>query len=212
MNENEITVKAPYDATFIKHTKNLGGKWDAIDRVWVFSASLKAEVDELLLDCYGYAEESANDETVTLKLTVNTQLSANKGPVSIAHYTLARAYGRDSGAKPGENVALLDGEICSGGSMKNWESIVDAGSVFKLLNVPLWAVKKIKEEAEKETYQETIYKSEKMEYPEAVKNKVWETRNHVMVPEGYSIEHGIGCFYFVKRETKPGIIVEEIQD
>ena len=57
------------------------------------------------------------------------------GPVTCCGKTVARAVDRDSGAKVGYDVALLSGHIDSGGSRKNWKTIVEEGSTFKLLNV-----------------------------------------------------------------------------
>lgn len=53
-----------------------------------------------------------------------------QGPVEVAGRTIARAWGRDSGAKLGDGVVKLQGRVGSGGSMKNWETVVDADVVL----------------------------------------------------------------------------------
>lgn len=50
--------------------------------------------------------------------------------------TIASAYGRDSGAKLGKDAVLIKGNACSGGSVKNWRTIIVAESVILLNNVP----------------------------------------------------------------------------
>ena len=49
---------------------------------------------------------------------------------------MARAYGRDSGAKIGEGVVFLEGGASSGGSVKNWYTTIKKGSVFEVRDVP----------------------------------------------------------------------------
>jgi len=50
---------------------------------------------------------------------------------------LSSARGRDTGATTGEGVVLLDGEIGSGGSWKNWESQIMADSIFVIDEFPV---------------------------------------------------------------------------
>ena len=52
--------------------------------------------------------------------------------VSFCGYTIARATDRDSGAMLGDGISKIDGCIRSSGSMKNWTTCVDGGSVFRL--------------------------------------------------------------------------------
>ena len=45
---------------------------------------------------------------------------------------IAVAFNRDSGAKIGKNVRMIDGDIDSGGSRANWYCIVKKDSIFEL--------------------------------------------------------------------------------
>ncbi len=47
-------------------------------------------------------------------------------------HNVAVAFGRDSGAKVGYNVHMINGKINSGGSRVNWYCEVKQGSVFEL--------------------------------------------------------------------------------
>ena len=59
--------------------------------------------------------------------------------------TIATAYSRDSGAKLGADVALIKGSICSGGSVKNWNTEIDRDTVINLYNVPVTMYEKEKD-------------------------------------------------------------------
>ena len=47
-------------------------------------------------------------------------------------YTIAKSTGRDSGATLGEDVYQVEGKISSGGSIKNWYTVIKEGSKFRL--------------------------------------------------------------------------------
>ena len=97
-----------------------------------------------------------NGEMVAVEITAKSNLSCSRGPVTFLGYPIARAFDRDSGAKLGTGVSMIEGDITSGGSRANWTSNVDKGSVFRLqvpkkmldkLNQPTadkWDIKLIK--------------------------------------------------------------------
>lgn len=66
---------------------------------------------------------------------------------------VAVAFDRDSGAKVGYDARMIEGEIDSGGSWKNWYCIVYEGSVFEL-------------EVDKEFYQKNKNRIKKWEIEE----------------------------------------------
>lgn len=58
-------------------------------------------------------------------------------PLQIGSLTLARAFGRDSGARLGDGVAHLAGpKPRSGGSVKNWRTVIPGGCLLAVYNVP----------------------------------------------------------------------------
>ena len=101
---------------------------------WIVRAALENKVREVLRDVFG-TDGSAPANMYTMIVTAIDDIDKYHGPVTCCGKVLARASGRDSGAKVGDDVALIDGSITSGGSSKNWRSIVKKDSVFKLLNV-----------------------------------------------------------------------------
>ncbi len=118
------TLKAPYNTILVARCKELGGRWDADNKVWVFSDTVQDEVDEL--------DAKYNSELITIEIQAVFDLSAYQGPITAGGFTLVRAFGRDSGAVLGDGVALIEGSISSGGSAKNWVTKATYGSVFRL--------------------------------------------------------------------------------
>jgi hypothetical protein len=55
----------------------------------------------------------------------------------VAGREVARAFGRDSGAKLGPDVVVRAGGFHSGGSRKNWRITVKDGTSFDLLRLPV---------------------------------------------------------------------------
>lgn len=124
-NAGICTLKtAQYNEIIIKKCRELGGKWDSANECWIFSGMVSSEVEEL--------DYQINSEKIIVEVTANKTLYAEKSPVYFLGYVVARAFGRDSGAKLGDNIALISGDVTSGGSMKNWATRVVEGSIFKL--------------------------------------------------------------------------------
>lgn len=128
-------IHSPYNADYVKSIKKIGGaRWNAEDRCWCVPEHMVSAAREILMQTYGYTDQTPN-ETVTLQLTFNEYQAALREPCTYFGKTVAKAYGRDSGAKVGDDVALISGRIASGGSVKNWTSYIYEGTVVKLYNV-----------------------------------------------------------------------------
>jgi len=143
----ELFVTCPYSDKFVAGAKKLGGKfvkeqkddpypylrknYSKKIKYWVFLPQNEEAVRKLCIDIFGTDGDTTN-ELVTVKTTVKTECT--RKPVSFHGRTLASAWDRDSGAKLGEDVALLDGIITSGGSTKYWSTIVDG--TFLVHNFP----------------------------------------------------------------------------
>ena len=102
----------------------MGGRWDSQSKAWVFSAIVEDKVEEL--------DALFNTNIITAEITAKMEIHGGQGAVNFCGYPLAKAFGRDSGAKVCDGVALIKGDIGSGGSQKNWATIVSVGSVFRL--------------------------------------------------------------------------------
>ena len=124
---DQISVVSPYNPEFVKISRNLNGKFDRSASAWKFDPLCEAAVRSALYDIYGYVE---GDETLTVRLTARTDISELCSGVSVNGTPIVRAYGRDSGAKVVGDTIMLSGKINSGGSMKNWRTVISEGSVF----------------------------------------------------------------------------------
>lgn len=145
----QVIVNAPYHPNFPTGAKRLGGKWNPAEKVWVFDLRDEDRVRELCNQIYGSDAhviggkgERAPVELVTLRLRAKSEVSAHTSAVFAAGRCVARATGRDSGARLGDGVVLLEGQATSGGSMKNWYTVVCEGSVLEIRDVPRAAAEK----------------------------------------------------------------------
>lgn len=139
MENGRIAVDTPYNPEFVRRIKQAGGRWDASRRVWICDARDIETVRQIMRDVYG--RDDLPQEVVSVRVTVGgNRIEAYRGPVVLFGRTVASAYGRDSGAKVGEGVSFSAGGATSGGSMKNWYTIIRPGSVFTIHDVPKAAV------------------------------------------------------------------------
>ena len=128
----QILVITPYLARVSTYLKNLGNaKWDASQQGWLIDADFENDISQKLIKTFG-SDGSTEVETVSAYITFTENKIEKRKPIGVAGLVFARANGRDGGATTGEGVALLEGEISSGGSAKNWESIVKEGAKFKV--------------------------------------------------------------------------------
>lgn len=143
----KANVYTPYNPDFVKAIKGIGGaKWDSSERCWTIPETAVDAARIIMTEVYGYSDIKEN-KTVTLRVIFNERISKTRADIVLFGKILAHAYGRDSGAKVGDDVAYIEGGATSGGSAHNWNSIVKEGSVAILSNV-----------------NENVYKNEKPEY------------------------------------------------
>jgi hypothetical protein len=144
--DGKLFTYTPYNKNFISTAKNLNGKWNSIDKCWVFDERDESDIKDVLLDCFG-VDGTGKEENCCIILKNNTKIESGYrkalfcGPVEIA-----RAYGRDSGAKMSGKAILKNGNVDSAGSLKNWYVSLDENSTIELRDIPLGIAKKIKRE------------------------------------------------------------------
>lgn len=135
MNDKVIGVYTPYNADFVSAIKKVSGASWLRDRgCWGVPAAQIDVAREIMRRIYGRDDQPT--DTVSVRIRVPQEKIEWTGGVVIWGKTLAYASGRDSGAKTGDGVSLITGDIASGGSVKNWKSIVAAESEFKISGVP----------------------------------------------------------------------------
>lgn len=136
-----LGVTCPYNPDFGRKAKQIAGQWDGKVKTWIFDARNEELVRKLLIDVYG-TDDSATAELVSVKLVITRpdeaecRVGPTCGSLVIAGRVVAAATGRDSGARLGEGVVVVNGGFKSGGSMKNWETRVKSNTVIIMHDVP----------------------------------------------------------------------------
>lgn len=135
--DGKAYIASPYSSVFVRRIRLMGGRWDSGSRRWVIPSEALPAARELLMDIFGETDVAPAEETVTVVVEYLHNVSAVRGAVTLGGLTIARASGRDSGARLGPGVAFISGQPRSGGSHMNWMTIIPAGCVVELYRVPL---------------------------------------------------------------------------
>lgn len=126
--KSRIKVESPYHPDFPKHAKNLGGKWNANDRVWLFDSRDEDSVRDLCRDCFGTAGETEL-ELVDCRI----RLTGSQGDsVWFAGRRIARRGARDWPVKLGESVVVIEGDFRSTGGSRKYPSVTFVGDSITL--------------------------------------------------------------------------------
>lgn len=133
--ENKILVSSPYSSEYVARAKKLNGKWNPANRTWEFPSKALPVVRSLLIEVFG--ESDIPTAKKTIKIKAKNDISMLRNSIEAFGKTLARATGRDSGARVSDNVALISGDIGSEGSVKNWRTYISKDSIFQLYEVPV---------------------------------------------------------------------------
>lgn len=130
-------VYTPYNKDFVAKIKTIGGaKWNGWEKCWTVPESEINTVRRFMLEVYGETDQAEEGERFTVQVTFNAEESETCDGINLFGRQIARAFGRDTGARMGDDATLISGKITSGGSAKNWRTIVEAGTVVKVRNVP----------------------------------------------------------------------------
>jgi len=132
--DTQIAVVAPYNPEFVDAARRIAGKWHAADKSWRFDIRDEARVRELCQTIYG--SDGRTQDLVTVRVRFEKAAAVRCGPIAVAGRTIARAFGRDGGAKLGDGVILESGGFRSGGSVKNWETQVVDGTAVLVRDFP----------------------------------------------------------------------------
>lgn len=130
-------LATPYHSEFVRRIKECGGRWDAESRRWHIPEDALPIARTIMREIYGETDEAPATETVTLEATFTRDAVGYGVPIELAGRVIARAWGRDSGARVGDDVAFTKGSPRSGGSVRNWETVIPAGCVVQIFRVPI---------------------------------------------------------------------------
>ncbi|SFQ18205.1 hypothetical protein [Tranquillimonas alkanivorans] len=131
---DQIGIFSPYHEDFVDAAHKMGGRFHRSEGCWVFPGRHREQVANILQSVYG---ADPWEPKCRVRLKAKEELRANKGPVVEGGMVLANARSRDSGARVGEGVHLLSGEIRSGGSAAHWLSLVTEDSEFEIDEFPV---------------------------------------------------------------------------
>jgi hypothetical protein len=129
---SEVHVQSPYNALFVKGARMLAGKFSG--GVWSFNVRDEDRVRSLCGDVYG--SDGVISDTCTVRLEMPKGAAASREAIDFYGFSLARAFGRDSGAKISEGIVVLEGGFYSGGSVRNWTTLAQNGTVVLLRDFP----------------------------------------------------------------------------
>ena len=133
---NQAEVYTPYNSNFVTSIKKQIGsaRWDSSKKCWVVPDRSVEFIREIMEKVYGETD-IAPQEHIDVKVKFNEDVYCTCEPLVLFARNIVIAYGRDSGAKVGEGVELVEGNISSGGSMKNWKTQIQKGTVLIIRDV-----------------------------------------------------------------------------
>lgn len=134
--DGKAYVSTPYNKDFVTKAKQIGGaRWNGSERCWVIPESEIGTVRTYMREVYGETDLPDEEERVTVDVTFLEMVEDWHDGVTVFGKQLCRAFGRDSGAKVGDGVTLIEGRIGSGGSRANWTTVVHEGAKFRIRNL-----------------------------------------------------------------------------
>lgn len=126
--DTKAYIYTPYNAEFVKAIKGIGGaRWNRDKSAWAIPADCADQAREIMRRVYGEDDRPDCGERVDVRLTFDSSVSEWQSAVTIYGKTISRAYGRDSGARCGDDVAFVEGQPESGGSVKKLDERSTAG-------------------------------------------------------------------------------------
>lgn len=135
IDDGKVFVKSPFHPAEPQRAKNIGGKWNGVE--WMYDERDLDRVKKLYIDIFG--TDGSPCELVDVRITIpeDDYISCLNQGIYIYGREVARAYSRDSGAKIGDGVVVInEGGFNSGGSMKNWRTESSKGIIFEIRDLP----------------------------------------------------------------------------
>jgi hypothetical protein len=128
-NNGQIEIRTPYNREFISDLKESvsGAKWNG--EYWTVPEDAESTIDTLLKQHYGYTPDA---KKVKIIITAKRDIKEHRDSVYFNGHPIARATGRDSGAKTVNGTIKLNGTITSTGSVKNWYTTIKEGAKFQI--------------------------------------------------------------------------------
>lgn len=125
-----VHVRSPWNEEFVSKARNaLSGKF--VNGEWVFDVYNEQRVRQELMEFYG--TDGVTTDVCTVRVTLDEDDDTKCGAITVCGRPVAKASGRDSGASLSPGIVLLEGGFNSGGSVKNWYTVVKGGRAVVLI-------------------------------------------------------------------------------
>ena len=105
--DSKVSAETPYNKTYIKRVKEIGAKWDAKDKVWSVPADKEQELRQIILDVYGWEEQSA-EETLRIRLD-GRYYETRQGVIALGDILVAKRWRRYGGVTLYNGAELIEG-------------------------------------------------------------------------------------------------------
>ncbi len=150
--DDKAYIETPYNELFVQEMHKYGdAHFDRYDRCWVVPVRYIEKVRETLRLIYG--EDDQGETTVNkidVVLTFRSDVSERREIVMFGR-VICKAFSRDGGGRLGDGVELLEGEITSGGSIKNPCAVIKKDAKLLIQRVDLNFY-----ESEKDSYGDSV--------------------------------------------------------
>lgn len=134
--DGKAMIFSPYSREFVKKLKGIGdSRWNSDKECWIVPEDDVSLVRRYMVECYGEDDLTTDAERFDVRVTALEYINAERAPVVLFGRPIARAFGRDSGARACDGVVLEKGEFISSGSRNRWDSAILEGTVFKVRGI-----------------------------------------------------------------------------
>ncbi len=106
---DKVSATTPYNKTYIKRVKEIGAKWDPANKVWTVTADKEQELRQIILDVYGWEEQSA-EETVKIRLD-GRYYETRQGIIALGDILVAKRWRRNGGVTLYNDAELVEGDF-----------------------------------------------------------------------------------------------------
>ncbi|GAB4047665.1 hypothetical protein [Spirosoma litoris] len=135
--QDNVFVWSYYHPVFLEDAKSLQGEWRSEYQCWQFNSSVVSYLPSLL---DGLFHVNGLTKYPVCRLRINSYSTISSQDACILfNRPVARAFSRDSGALIQPDIYKLNGVFRSGGSKKNWRTILEEAS-FEIHHFPLAAL------------------------------------------------------------------------
>lgn len=125
-----VHVRSPWNEEFVRKARaDLSGKF--VNGEWVFDVYNEQRVRKELMELYG--TDGVITDVCTVRVTLDEDDDTKCGAITVRGRPVAKASGRDSGASLSPGIVVLEGGFTSGGSVKNWYTVVKGGHAVVLI-------------------------------------------------------------------------------